>query len=528
MSEIVQFLHFLRDAHPLAMRVWFFGFGACVGSFLNVCILRIPAGKSIVFPGSHCVCGKPIAWYDNIPIFSWFILGGKARCCGQKFSMRYSLVETATACAYLWLWMEFSPTSFAAAFAGMIFFALLMLGAMIDLDLLVLPDITTLGGLVIGLGLSLLWPQIHGYVSASWSWRTEWQSFSTALAGVVVGAGVVYWIGELGNFFLRTPSMGYGDMLLMGCVGAFCGWRGTLFSIFGGAILACLYLLPMRLFAKPAPEIAETNAPAGESATETSDEPSPLGRRSFAMNHILVIAPICAVMAWRARQPDAAQAIPAFIFPVVILALALWKRQKLVLNEAWLLLAVVVGIIVSCAAPQMYGIELTDIWLVNALPAAVLSVLGAVVGAGITLWLLEFANLFRVWFFPANAPQLELGEYDQIWGEGYLLLFGGIGAFGGWRAALMGTAVFAIVGLFVGAFYFFLALKFTRDQPAAEKETPAAPPAAAEAPLAASGFEIPFGPWLALAGFLYYVWLAPYFDRYLEIARATAMGEFPK
>src|SRR4051812_21078520 len=93
---------------------WFFPLmavllGAGVGIFLKFVIYRVPAGKSIVTPGSHCSCGQPIRWYDNIPVFSWLILGGRARCCGQKFSFRYPFVELLTAALFLVCWLRYPP-----------------------------------------------------------------------------------------------------------------------------------------------------------------------------------------------------------------------------------------------------------------------------------------------------------------------------------------------------------------------------------------------------------------------------------
>jgi len=518
-----EYLHFLRDMHPWAMRVWFFGFGACVGSFLNVCILRIPAGKSIVFPGSHCACGKPIAWYDNIPIFSWFILRGRARCCGQKFSLRYSIIEAVTAGTYLWLWMKFSPTSMPTAFAGMIFFALLLLGAMIDLDLLILPDISTIGGLLAGLALSLLWPQIHGLPGGAWHWPEARQSLRIALTGAVAGAGVVYWIGELGNFFLRRPSMGYGDMLLMGCVGAFCGWHGTMASIFGGAVLACLFMVPMKLLTKPSPEMAEESA-----ASTDPDEPSPLGRRLFTMDYFLVSITCGGALGGLASGPTNGRAAPGFIFLGIIFLIAAMQRKKLVLHEAWLLLAVVLGVIVSGVFPAMQGVPLTGVWYLDAVPAGVMSGVSAVIAAGVALWLLEFANLLRLSCFPAPASAAPIEDYNQIWSEGYLLLFGGIGAFCGWRAALTAAAAFAIGGVIMGVLYFLAARQAAANAPAKAEEKAESPHAETDVPAWSSGLEIPFGPWLALAGFLYFAWLAPYFDGYMAMLRAIALGEEPK
>ena len=90
---------------PMIMDVFFFCIGACIGSFLNVCILRLPKGESIVSPPSHCACGKLIKWYDNLPIIGWILLRGKARCCKRPISFRYPFVETLTALIFLALWL---------------------------------------------------------------------------------------------------------------------------------------------------------------------------------------------------------------------------------------------------------------------------------------------------------------------------------------------------------------------------------------------------------------------------------------
>ena len=105
-------------AFPWFLPLVAFVLGACVGSFLNVCIHRIPAGQSVVRPGSHCACGAPIRWYDNIPILSWFFLRGRARCCGRRFSFRYPLVEALTAALSLACWLLFPP---AKALGGALF-----------------------------------------------------------------------------------------------------------------------------------------------------------------------------------------------------------------------------------------------------------------------------------------------------------------------------------------------------------------------------------------------------------------------
>jgi len=254
----------MRIEHPWVLHFWFFGLGACVGSFLNVCILRIPAGLSIVTPGSHCICGKPIRWFDNIPIFSWFILRGRARCCGQKFSIRYSLVEAVTAGVFVYL-AAVLPLS--VALPGMIFFSLLLMGALIDIDHMILPDITTVGGMFVGVILSCLIPQLHGLQPTGFALADMLRGGGMAVIGVAAGTTIIFWTRELGELALKREAMGYGDILLMGCIGAFCGWQGAIFAVIGGAFIGLIFLVPMMLWARMTGKTpAASAAPANESA----------------------------------------------------------------------------------------------------------------------------------------------------------------------------------------------------------------------------------------------------------------------
>ena len=524
-----EYFYFLQTQFPGLLRFTAFYMGACVGSFLNVCILRIPLGRSVVTPRSHCACGKPIAWYDNIPILSWFILRGRARCCGAKFSFRYPLIEATTATVFLWLWMTMPP---AQAMAGMVFFALLLLGAMIDLDHLQLPDITTIGGLFVGLGFSLLWPQIHGLPTLAWTWAEAGHSAQIALTGVAVGAGVVYWLGEIGSYLMRRPAMGYGDMLLMGCIGAFCGWRGTVAAMVGGAFTGLIAIGVMKAVlslraSRAAPPAPDGEAPAAEAAAEEFPA-NDLGRRLFVVHYIPILAAMLGGLAWLWWERGTEMIWPAMVFLALMLMLALVKKGKLKLAELWLLLAVLGGVILSSLLPQMHGVQPTGQWLFDALPGATQAAIGVFIGAGAALWLLEFANIFRMIFIPQAAAQSGLDEFSQIWGEGYLLLFAAIGAFGGWRTALVSLAVFAVAGAIVGAGRFLQAPR-TATAGATPGTQPSAPDANAPAPTWELGQEIPFGPWLAVGGFLYYAW--PLFhhalDRNLDILRALVTGEIP-
>lgn len=248
---------------------WFFPlaallFGACVGSFLNVVIYRVPAGKSIVTPGSHCACGTPIAWYDNIPVLSWFILRGKARCCGRPYAFRYAFIELLTALLFLACWLQFTP---GKAVCGMIFLSLLIGATFIDLDHMIIPDGFTIGGGVVGLLLSLLVPALHGHDSDLFI-VDSLRSVVTGTQGLLIGSGLVLWIALVAEVVLKKEAMGFGDVKFVGMIGAFCGWQGAVFSIFGGAIVGTVWfviaLLWQKLAGKPAAVAPRAETPEGE------------------------------------------------------------------------------------------------------------------------------------------------------------------------------------------------------------------------------------------------------------------------
>jgi len=225
--------------HPLFFPTFVFILGACIGSFLNVVIYRVPAGKSIVRPGSTCACGTPIAWYDNIPILSWLILGGHARCCGRPFSFRYPFVELLTAAVFLACWLRMPP---AAAACGWVFLGSLICATFIDLDHMIIPDAFTIGLAIVGL----------------------------LLVGVVAGSGVVLWIALVAEAALKKEAMGFGDVKFVGAIGAFCGWHGAVFSVFGGAAVGTVWigtaLLWQKIAGKPGAGAPRAETPDGKPA----------------------------------------------------------------------------------------------------------------------------------------------------------------------------------------------------------------------------------------------------------------------
>ena len=223
---------------------WFFTtcagvFGALIGSFLNVCIYRIPKEESVVTPRSHCGCGQLIAWYDNIPVLSWLVLRGKARCCGRPFSFRYPFVELLTAVLFALCWHLFPA---GKAVGGMVLVAIVICAVYIDLDHMIIPDVFSIGGGVAGVLLSIALPALHGQSHEIFLIASA-RSGLEGLLGLMVGSSLVLWIALIAEAILKKEAMGFGDVKFLGALGAFVGWRGAVFSLFGGAIIGCAWFV---------------------------------------------------------------------------------------------------------------------------------------------------------------------------------------------------------------------------------------------------------------------------------------------
>lgn len=233
------FLYFNEDIPGFFTALSFIS-GTIVGSFLNVCIYRIPQERSVVRPASTCICGQPIAFYNNIPILSWLILRGKAACCGARFSIRYPAIELLTGLLFMATWLTHPPL---VALIGMLFISFLICSTFIDLDHMIIPDRFSIGGMILGVLLSVIFPALHG-CEGDWL-IASYQSGLTALIGALIGSGLVYWISVLGEIVFRKPAMGEGDVKFVGFIGAFCGWQGALFAMFGGALIGSVILIPL-------------------------------------------------------------------------------------------------------------------------------------------------------------------------------------------------------------------------------------------------------------------------------------------
>ncbi len=191
-------------------------FGLMVGSFLNVCIARVPAGESIVHPGSRCpACGTAIRWFDNIPVVSYVVLRGRCRACGVRISPRYVIVEVVTAIAFLLQGLDVGPDPLLLA-SRIVFTSLLIAMFGTDLETQRLPDAFTLSGLVLGLVGSVWLPP---------GWRDS-------VLGAAAGAGILLAIRWLWQRLRGVDAMGLGDVKMLAMIGAFLGWRQVFVVLF--------------------------------------------------------------------------------------------------------------------------------------------------------------------------------------------------------------------------------------------------------------------------------------------------------
>lgn len=206
--------------------------GLCIGSFLNVCIWRIPRGESIAWPGSHCPkCGHPLGVLDNIPLLSWLCLRGKCRYCKAPITPRYFLVELLTGTLFFLLWWVRGCTWTTPIF--IFYTCALLVGAFIDIEHLILPDRITLGGMVVGVALSVAWPPVQGEferLPALWS----------SLIGLALGYGLLWLVAVLGKAALKREAMGMGDWKLLGAIGACLGWKAVLFTVLVSSLTGTL------------------------------------------------------------------------------------------------------------------------------------------------------------------------------------------------------------------------------------------------------------------------------------------------
>ena len=212
--------------------------GLLFGSFLNVCIYRIPRDKSIVWPPSSCPkCAHHIAWYDNIPVLSYLVLGGKCRNCKNPISIQYPVIELLTGVlTFVFVWRYgLTPWTFVVLAAV---YALIVL-SVIDLELMIIPDRFSLGLIVLGLAFAWLNPNFTGV------W---WQRELSSLLGAAVGLFGVLAIALIRTWWFKKQAMGGGDVKLMGGIGALIGWQGVNTTIIVASFFGLIYAVFLMLF----------------------------------------------------------------------------------------------------------------------------------------------------------------------------------------------------------------------------------------------------------------------------------------
>jgi len=207
-----------------------FIFGALVGSFLNVCIGRIPNGESVIVPPSHCPkCKRPIAFYDNIPLISYVFLRGRCRSCGERISARYLVVELLMAllAVALFSWFGFS----FSFFVGFVFVAALIVISFIDLDVRIVPDVISLPGIVLGILFST-----GGYFFFRDGFGIIPSPVSSVI-GILIGGGFLLATAWAYEKFTGVEGMGGGDVKLLAMIGAFLGWPSIPVTLFIASLL---------------------------------------------------------------------------------------------------------------------------------------------------------------------------------------------------------------------------------------------------------------------------------------------------
>lgn len=225
---------------PVIFPIFAFVFGMVVGSFLNVCICRMPKAESVVSPPSHCPhCSYQIRWYDNIPLVSYLFLRGKCRGCGTHISLQYPLVELINGVLSLSLFLRFGPTfAFAVLF---LFCSALVVITFIDIEHQIIPDEISLPGIAVGFILSFF---------------LEGHTWLNSLLGILLGGGSLLLVAYSYQRLTGKDGMGGGDIKLLAMMGAFLGWKAVPFIIFASSLIGSLIGVSIMLIQKKDSKLA--------------------------------------------------------------------------------------------------------------------------------------------------------------------------------------------------------------------------------------------------------------------------------
>ena len=229
--------------------IWIFGLGACVGSFLNVVIWRMPRGKSVVSPPSHCPqCQHKLAWFENIPVISWCFLRGKCRSCKLPISVKYPIGELLTAFLYLLIWGKVvfndEPLFFAFNYLSITFFLIAVF--FIDREHRIIPNKLTYTMMIYGLIFSTIFPQVTYLKFAT----NNFYGFLCSLGGLLVGGLFFGILATLGELIFKKEALGWGDVKYLAGVGAILGLPGIFFTVFFGSLLGSIYGIGLIIFKK--------------------------------------------------------------------------------------------------------------------------------------------------------------------------------------------------------------------------------------------------------------------------------------
>jgi leader peptidase (prepilin peptidase)/N-methyltransferase len=275
---------------------WLFVLGATIGSFLNVCIYRLPqherlldAWSGLGNPPSSCpFCQQRIKWYDNVPIFGWLLLWGRCRSCRHAIPVRYALIEFLNGALYVLLYWMIVPAGFSAKVSDsclwtplgplaspalshaqltwavnlqflyyLLLVEALLVASFIDFDLQIIPDSVTLPAAIVGLGGAICYPKLwlapvwlNGFqVPPEWIARSPWwHAVSVSLAGAIVGGGLIWLVRIIGRWMLRQEAMGFGDVILMAMVGSFIGWQASILVFLFAPLCALAVIAVQWLF----------------------------------------------------------------------------------------------------------------------------------------------------------------------------------------------------------------------------------------------------------------------------------------
>ena len=235
-----------------------FFLGAVTGSFLNVCVHRLPRGFLLHRPPSHCpFCNEAVRWYDNVPIVSYLLLGRRCRFCGVRISPRYALVEALTGGIFLYITWRLTrgPAVDYPRLGVYVALASALVGAsFVDFEFRIIPDEISIPGALLAPVVALLWPHLHleggvdpfvvgplaALAGAAPGANPRFCAVLSSLVGIGVGYGVVWALGVLGRALFHKEAMGYGDVKLMAFVGGFLGWRLALLTVVLGACIGAV------------------------------------------------------------------------------------------------------------------------------------------------------------------------------------------------------------------------------------------------------------------------------------------------